>query len=362
MSTSGASGGREPAWVPYPVGVASTLADVARAAGVHPGTASKALNPQSRHRVAARTVRKVLAAAETLGYQPNTMARGLRTRRSFTIGLLLPDLTNPLFPPIVRGVEEVLGADGLVALVVNTDNDAEREQLLFDALRARQCDGFILATARRVDPVVEKAASQKIPTVLVNRFTDERLLPVVAGDEAEGVRSAVAHLTALGHRRIAHVAGPQELSTGLIRHRAFVDAMARAGLDPTACPIVFATAYGEAAGQVAAAELLDAPGGLPTAIFAANDLLALGTIDALRARGLSCPKDVSVVGFNDMPLMSRIQPALTTVEVPKREMGVQAALLLRERIRDAATPDARSVLLSCPLIVRASTGPVRPDA
>ncbi|MCW2599691.1 MAG: LacI family transcriptional regulator [Frankiales bacterium] len=346
--------------IPDPgAGVSVTLADVARAAGVHPGTASKALNPDTRHRVAAATVRRIMATASELGYQPNTLARGLRTRRSFTVGLLLPDLTNPLFPPIVRGVEEVLGANGLIALVVNTDNDSDRALRLFAALRARQCDGFVLATARRVDPLVEEAAAHGIPAVLVNRLTDKRLLPAVAGDEAAGIRDAVLHLTELGHRRIGHVAGPQELSTGLIRHRAFVDATATAGLSADDCPVLFAAGYSEAAGQAAISELLAGADEPPTAIVAGNDLLALGVIDALRASGLTCPKDVSVVGFNDMPFMTRVQPALTTVHLPKREMGVQAARLLQERIEDASTPDARCLLLPCPLVVRKSTGPVR---
>ena len=344
---------------PYSVRVAATLADVARAAGVHPGTASKALNPDSRHRVAASTVRKVLAAADKLGYQPNTLARGLRTRRSFTVGLLVPDLTNPLFPPIVRGVEEVLGPDGMIALVVNTDNDADRAQRLFRALRARQCDGFILATARRTDPLVEEAAAHGVAAVLVNRLTDKRMLPAVAGDEATGIRDAVMHLSELGHRRIAHVAGPQDLSTGLIRHRAFVDAIATVGLSQEECPVVFASGYNEASGQAAISELLAESDQRPTAVVAGNDLIALGVIDALRAVGLDCPKDISVVGFNDMPFMTRVHPSLTTVHLPKREIGVQAARLLRERIDDSSTPDARCLLLPCPLVVRRSTGPVR---
>jgi len=124
----------------------STLADVAEAAGVHPGTASKALNPESRHLVAAETVRRVLEIATKMNYQPNSMARGLRTKRSYTVGFMVPDLINPLFPPIVRGVEEVLGPAGLSALIVNTDNDPKREMQLFDTLVNRRCDGFICRT------------------------------------------------------------------------------------------------------------------------------------------------------------------------------------------------------------------------
>jgi LacI family transcriptional regulator len=333
-----------------------TLADVARAAGVHPGTASRALNPDSRGRVAAATVRRVLAAAEKLGYQPNTIARGLRTRRSFSVGLLIPDLTNPLFPPIVRGVEEVLRAQGLIALVVNTDNDPARAERLFAALQARQCDGFVLATACREDPLVQLAVERDVPAVLVNRSTDRRLLPTVAGDEAAGVTQAVAHLVELGHRRIAHIAGPQDLSTGFIRHRAFIDAVSRFGLSAADCPVVVASTYSEDAGQQALATL-PADKQRPTGIVTANDLLALGVVDGLTQRGLDCPRDMSVVGFNDMPQLHRVRPALTTVQLPKREMGVHAARLLIERIDDPSEPDGRLILLPCPLIVRESTAP-----
>lgn len=341
---------------PYPLGVPPTLADVAREAGVHPGTASRALKPDPGGRVARETIRRVQAAAQRLGYQPNAFARGLRTRRSFSIGLLIPDLTNPLFPPIVRGVEEVLRQLGLVALVANTDNDQARAQRLFSALQARQCDGFVLATAHRVDPLVEQAAEMGVPAVLVNRSTDRRRLPAVTGDEAAGIAEAVAHLIELGHRRIAHVAGPQDLSTGYIRYRAFLDAVDRFGLSAADCPVVTADGYHEEAGHRAVAALPSGPR-RPTGIVAANDLVALGVLDGLSEQGIDCPRHVSVVGFNDMPYLARIRPALTTVALPKREMGVHAARLLMERIDGSVQSDARLVLLPCPLIVRGSTAP-----
>lgn len=333
-----------------------TLADVARAAGVHPGTASKALGPNWHGTVAAGTARRVRAAAERLGYQPNAMARALRTRRSFSVGVMLPDLTNPLFPPIVRGLEEVLRPNGLVSLVVNTDNDPGREARLFAALQARQCDGYVLATASRSDAVVEEIARRGVPAVLVNRLTEAPLVPSVAGDEAAAVGAAVEYLVELGHRRIAHIAGPRDLSTGYVREHAFHDAVRRHGLVAAECPTVPAGAYTEAAGHHAALAL---PVGScrPTAILAGNDLLALGAIDGLLEQGIACPSEVSVVGFNDMPFLSRMSPGLTTLHLPKREMGVQAAKLLLDRIADASTPDARRLLLPCPLIIRESTAP-----
>lgn len=335
----------------------STLADVAKAARVHPGTASKALNPGSRHLVAATTVERVLKVAAALDYQPNSLARGLRTSRSFTIGLLVPDLTNPLFPPIVRGVEEVLGTAGYSALIVNTDNDAKKEMQLFMTLLNRRCDGFILATAFRHDPVVEAIAKRSIPAVLVNRSTESKLLPAVAGDEVAEVRVAIEYLMSLGHRRIAHVAGPQDLSTGFIRRRAFLATVKEKGLELGDCPVAVATGFNENAGKEAAIQLLSRRGRKPTAILAANDQLAIGVIDSLPAFGMECPQDISVIGFNDIPRMDRINPSLTTFALPKHEMGMKAAQILQAWIDGTSIPAPSTIYLECPLIIRESTGP-----
>src|SRR3954468_13036736 len=139
-----------------------TLRDVAEAAGVHAGTASRALNPETRSMVNSDTARRVLRAAETLGYQPNPIARSLKTSKSRTIGLVLPDLTNPLFPPIVRGIEDVLGPAGYSALIVNTDNDPAREQALVESLRSRQVEGMIIATARLDHPLLQQLHEQGV--------------------------------------------------------------------------------------------------------------------------------------------------------------------------------------------------------
>lgn len=257
----------------------------------------------------------------------------------------------------MRGVEKVLASAGCSALLVNTDNDQDKERHLFAELRGRQCDGFIVATARRKHPLLEAAAADGVPMVLVNRVMDSHHVPSVAGDEAAGVRAAVAHFVSLGHRRIAHIAGPQELSTGLVRYRAFVDACDRNGLDPSACPVVFADSFSETAGESAMRQLLEGSAGT-TAVFAANDLLALGALDALNAAGMLCPDDMSVIGFNDMPFLSRLNPPLTTVHVPQSEIGVAAARMLLECVEQPGPP--RSLLLGCDLVVRASTGPARP--
>ena len=331
----------------------ATLRDVARLAGVHPGTVSRALNPQTRSLVNERTARRVLDAAQELGYRPNPIARGLRTNRSHTIGVLVPDLMNPLFAAVVRGIEDGLRDGGYTPLIANTDNDAERERVAYEAMRARQVDGFIAATARRDHWLLEERVDSGPKVVLVNRRVDSDAIPAVTGDDHAGVRLAVEHLAGLGHRRIAHVAGAQTLYTGWSRHEGFVDAMRAGGLELDPDLIVFSGAFTAREGAQCCTELLDRRCDF-TAIVAGNDLLALGCFDALEQHGLGCPADVSVVGYNDMPFVDRFRPPLTTVRVPHYELGATAAELMLEQLGGTDLPP-RQLLLPPELVVRDST-------
>jgi LacI family transcriptional regulator len=334
-----------------------TIRDVAREAKVHPGTVSRALNEQTRPLVNDATVERVLRAAEQLGYRPNRIARGLKTNRSHTIGVLIPDITNPLFPPILRGIEDRLEREGYTPLIVNTDNDSDRERTVLEAMRARQVDGFISATARLDRELLAELAASDAPLVLVNRSLEDGSVPAVTVNDRQGIRLAVEHVAALGHKRIGHVGGPQNISTGHRRHLGFLEAMAVAGLDAPDENLRFGRWFVEEEGARVCAELLDGASDL-TAIVAANDLLAIGCYDTLEARGLRCPQDISVVGFNDMPFIDRLRPPLTSVRVPQREIGTVAADLLLQRLADA-TQTAREILLEPTLVVRGSTAPPR---
>ena len=336
-------------------GTRVTLREVAALAGVNPATVSRVLNPDTRHLVKTDTAQRVEAAARRLDYEPNRVARSLRTRRSYIIGVVIPDLTNPLFPPIVRGIEDALGASGYTALLANTDRDPGRTRQMFEALRGQQVDGFIMATAATEDALVADALEEGVPLVLVNRTLDRSAVSAVAPDDRGGIRQAVEHLAGLGHRAIAHIAGPQVMSTGLLRYRGFVEAMAAANLDVLDGAVVFAPSFTEDAGAAAAQQLLRA---LPscTAIVAANDLVALGVYEAAAELGRKCPDDLSVVGFNDMLFADKFAPPLTTVHVPVYELGTQAAELLLERLQSEHAP-ARTLLLATRLVVRGSTAP-----
>jgi LacI family transcriptional regulator len=334
-----------------------TLRDVAEAAGVHAATASRALNPETRRLVNAETARRVLRAAESLGFSPNPIARSLKTAKSGTIGLVLPDITNPLFPPIVRGIEDVLSGVGYSALIVNTDNDPERERAQIASLRSRQVEGLIVATARLDHPLLAQLHDQKVNVVLVNRRTAELDVPWITPDDTAGIELAVRHLAELGHRRILHLAGPQTTSTGVVRMRAFQSAVRDHGLDDDPAMVAACTLWTEDEGARVLREVLDAGTGF-TAIVAGNDLIALGCYDVFNERGMVCPDDLSVVGFNDMPLLDKLRPPLTTVGIPHHQIGEEAARMLLESINEPGRP-ARSVLLPVSLVVRGSTAPPR---
>jgi LacI family transcriptional regulator len=335
-----------------------TIRDVARLAKVHPGTVSRALNEETRALVNPETAERVLKAADELGYRPNRIARGLKTSRSHTIGVLIPDITNPLFPPILRGIEDRLDEAGYTSLIVNTDNDPERERIYLEAMRGRQVDGFISATARLDRELLVELAAAGSPLVLVNRSLEDGSVPAVTVDDQRGVGLAVEHVVALGHVQIGHVAGPQNLSTGHRRHLGFIERMRAAGLEAPPEHVRFTAYFTEEEGARACDELIDAAPEL-TAIIAANDLVAIGCYDALEARGLRCPEDISIAGFNDMPFLDRLRPPLTSVRVPQREIGKVAADLLLEQLGGGLEP-ASEILLEPTLTIRESTAPPRP--
>jgi LacI family transcriptional regulator len=338
-------------------GAPVTLRDVARVAGVHPATVSRALNEETRSLVNEETAQRVLRAAEELGYRPNPIARGLKSGRSYTVGVLIPDLTNPLFPPILRGIEDKLEEAGYTALVANTDNDPERELLDCEAMRARQVDGIIAATARRDHRLLDEVMAAGLDLVLVNRRLEASPISSATADDREGMRLAVEHLVQLGHRRIAHLAGPLDYSTGLDRHDGFVAALEAAGVTLDRELILVAEAFTEAEGARLCAELV-ARGREFTAIAAANDLLALGCYDVFAERGIECPGELSVVGFNDMPFADRFQPPLTTIHIPHYEIGMAAAELMLEELQDGGERP-RHLRLEPRLVVRGSTAPAK---
>ena len=338
------------------------LRDVALLAGVHPATASRALNERTRRQISEPTVQRVLAAAKELNYQPNSAAQSLALKRSSTIGVVIGDLTVPLFPPLLRGIDDVTAQAGFSAFIVNTDNDLAREQAHLQRLAARNVDGLVVATALLSGGLDACDYTSIAPTVYVLRASPSPGAPNVLSDDSMGIHQAVKHLVELGHSRIGHLTGPREVSTAVTRARAYREAMFEHDLpaDPAWTQPAALTIDG---GRTACHSLLDRAPGI-TAIVAFNDSVAFGTYLALRERGLSCPDDVSVVGYSDIASAELTAPPLTTVTVDHHAMGARAARLLLEALgspagEDAAQPHGGTVLLPVTLHERASTAPPR---
>lgn len=334
----------------------TTLRDVARRVGVHPSTVSRVLSPATRDMVSKALTEKVRRAVDEMGYRTNPFAFSLKTNRSFTVGVLIPDLTNPLFPPIIRALEHTLGKAGYTAMLADSNEDQATEKIILERMKARQIDGLILATAHRDDDGVKECLEEGISIALINRTLDDDNIFSVVVDDIRGIRLAVDHVVELGHKRIAHIAGPQDTSTGHTRYLAFLKAMRAHNLEPDHALVVFCENFSEESGNLATRTILDSGHGV-SAFITATDLLALGCYDALEERGIRCPKGMSVVGYNDMPFVDKFRPPLTTVRIPLARMGEIAADALLELMQDD-TAQVKSVVLTPEIVVRGSTAPV----
>lgn len=335
----------------------TTIRDVALAAGVHHTTVSRALNPATAHLVKGETAARVRAAAQRLGYVPDALARGLKTNASMTVGVVVPDLATPVLGRVVRGVEDVL-TPRYVTLVVNTDDDAERERQQLAALTSWKVDGLV-AVADRVSASLQALVDDGLPVVIANRRVRRGGLSSVTGDDTAGVTALVDHLVGLGHRRIACIPGPTATSTGSVRAAAFRTALVDHGLEVDERLVRPADAFRVPDGDRALTALVRS-GERFTAVVAGDDLLAVGCYDALRRLGLRCPDDVSVVGFDDMPFVDKLWPPLTSVRVPHHEIGQQAAHMLLAQL-EGRVPAGSTALLPVALQVRGSTAPPRTD-
>lgn len=323
----------------------ATIRQVAEAAGVAPSTVSRALagsgmvSPVTRHRVE--------QAAQRLGYHPNRIARSLVTGRTGNFGLIVPDLANPFFPGIVKGAQARAKAAGEAVFVADSDEDPTVEASLIREL-ARQSDGLVLCSPRSSEEVIRELVSDTT-VVLVNRRVDD--LPAITVENADGMRQAVAHLVALGHRRIGYVAGPAASWSGVQRLHGLRAASQAAQVE--------LAEIGNFAPQfesgVAAADLVIAA--RLTAVVAYNDIVALGLLSRLRARGIDVPGRVSVVGCDDIAMAQMSSPSLTTVALPKQQAGRDAVSLLLELMRFPKSGQPIHRQLPAQLIVRDSTGP-----
>lgn len=325
-----------------------TIKEVARALDVSPSTVSRALTRPELLSEETRT--RVLEAVAELGYQPNLIARGLRLRKTGLLFVVVPTL-SPFFLEVFRGVERAARETGYNVLMGHTERDIARELVFLDQVSSQRADGIILVTSASQDEL--RARQKRIPP-LVAALEKVSGLDVSSAsvDHHKGAIDATNHLLALGHTRIAHIAGPDRQTIAQHRREGFREAILAAGLDPDAYPIMSGD-YSTALGEHAMGELLSQHPA-PTAVFAGNDEIAIGAIQTLKRVGLVAGRDVSIIGFDDQRIASLYEPALTTVKVPTEELGYQSALMLVKRL--AGEQNIKDVVLSTTLTIRSTTG------
>lgn len=325
------------------------IKEVAERAGVSTATVSRVINQNSSVKPHLRE--SVLAAIAELHYSPSRLARHLRSQSTRTIGLIISDIQNPFFTSLVRGVEDVAYQNGYSILLCNADEDPNKEQLYVEVLRAERVAGAIVAcTSETCCPALLESY---LTWVAVDRRLPGRAVDTVVVDNLAGARQAVQHLLDLGHRRIGFIGGPETVTTGRERRDGYLAAFAGRRL-PVPADLLLMGDFKEASGRRLASELLGRSD-LPTALFIANNLMTMGALQALQEHAVRIPQDISVVGFDDVPWMSLLQPPLTTVRQPTYQIGKEAAELLFRRLREGPQKPPESIILQTELIVRGST-------
>jgi len=329
----------------------ASLTDVAKSAHVSIATASRVL-AGSDHPVAKETQLRVLKAAEELEYQPNLVARSLRTEQTYTIGIIVENILSPFIPPIIRGIQARLELDGYFGIIINAGWDPEVEAEAIQTLSKRQIDGIIFVeSCIRSSDEVSKLADK--PHVFVHRLFSSLSPNSVVPDDLHGARLAARHLAHLGHRRIAFINGPEGWDATINRMAGYQEELAAWGI-PFDAALVQRGDWEVQSGYLAAKNLM----GLkerPTAIFAGNDLMALGAIYAIQEAGLRVPEDVALVGYDDRDLSGFVRPAITTIRMPCEEMGYTSAELLL-RIIGGEVECIEPILIQGELVVRQSCG------
>jgi DNA-binding LacI/PurR family transcriptional regulator len=332
----------------------ANMKEIARMAGVSLGTVSHVLNNSAGVREPLR--RRVLDAVNAAGYQPSQLARGLRRDKTNMIAMIIPDLTNPFFPAVVRGAEDLAFSNGYRLILCNTDNDHSKELVHLNELRTFLPTGLIVIPSNFSDLTAQAESYRKVGTgvVCIDRLPRDWKGDSVTADNEEGAYSASRYLLQLGHTQLATITGPLHLTNAQERLSGFNRAIreARVHLAPE---YVQETTFDKQGGYSKTTLLLRMIP-RPTAIFAGNDLIALGTLLAIRDAGLRCPEDISVVGFDNLELAETTNPALSSVSQPGYQLGMTAARILLDRVQGDKGP-AKHIVLETALKIRQSVAP-----
>lgn len=330
-----------------------TISDVAKKANVSRSTVSRVLNNQTRH-MREETRRAVLEAARELKFKPNSIARTLKTKKSHCIGVITDDIDTPFLPSMLKGIEQYAFAHGYNALVCNSGYTLDKQKAYVEMLTQRQIDGVIFA-ASFVYSITEELINSGLPIVYAYSHSPQAMKNSVLSNDLNGAQQAIEYLIRLGHKRIAYINGPKNVIPSKDRFKGYVVALEGGGIPFDQSLVGFGEWEDPGSGYRAAQEVLslDDP---PTAIFAANDVMAAGVIDAARDLGLRVPEDLSVIGYDDRNMASFLKPALTTVRLPMSGIGSTAAQMVIDCVeQDVMLID--SVFVQCELIIRDSCGP-----
>jgi LacI family transcriptional regulator len=330
----------------------TTISDVAKLAGVSPVTVSRVLNDSGSVKPATRS--RVQQAINELHYLPNVAARSLRSKRTNTLALLVPDITNSFWTTVARGVEDEAQNGGYSVLLCNTDEDPVKQQRYQDVVISQRVDGVIITPYDSDPHNLSRLKDRKIPVVAIDRRIEGWEVDSVAGDSISGAHVLVSHLISLGHQRIAIISGPMNTSTAQDRVIGYRQALDDANIQVDPSLIKFGE-FRSLSGEELTYQLLD-EGQRPTAIFAANNTIAMGIIKAANRRSLRIPQDLALVCFDDIPNLSLVFPFLTVVVQPAYEIGVRAAQLLISRLEGTENLAPRHIVLPIRLIVRHSCG------
>ena len=338
----------------------SSITEVARKAGVSTATVSHVIN-NTRY-VSDEVRARVMQAIEQCRYYPNAHARSLASGRSKIIGLVISDIANPFFPELVKAIEEAAFERGYDTFLSNTNYNTERTSHYIQRFIERKVAGVAVMTSEMKKELIDELAHRKVPVVFLDVGEAGMQMSNLRVDYEEGIEQAILHLAALGHQRIAYISGKVDIRSSRRRLEAFQRTMRQ--LFPNVPELIFYGNFKIEGGQRAASEILaTGAGNLPTAVIAANDLTAIGAISQFESAGLSVPRDISVVGFDDIDFAALTRPALTTINLPRNELGRRAVEML---IRILENPEERGVEVRIPtnLVIRQSTAPapIKPAA
>src|SRR5262245_5852945 len=330
------------------------IRDIAKLAGVSTATVSHVVN--DTRFVSEETKQKVLAVIERTGYTPNANARNLASRQNHTLGLILSDLSNPFFPELVKSIQERAIEAGYDISMANTNYDSERALASVRRMLEQRVSGVAVMTSEIDDSLTRRLAERGVSVVFLDVGKAGPFVSNIVVNYEKGIRAGVEHLLELGHRRIAYISGPLRLKSAQRRHLAFTRIMKKYEPSLRTQPWIYEGDFKAAGGQGAVVEMLRHKP-RPTAIMAANDLMAMGALGELKKAGLRAPEDISVVGFDDILFAALTDPPLTTVALPREEIGRASIEALLNTIKDTSRM-GREYKITTRLVVRESTGPV----